>query len=146
MVNGSAADRLPGGPPGHRTRASRGVMISSAPKLRTDLTVREQQTPDGRFFVVKEPLSGNFFRIREAEHFIAQQLDGETPIEVVRRRTEHQFDTTLPAATLNAFITSLKAAGLLHGDAAPTTQPAGRRWRLRGNPLYLRFKLFDPDG
>jgi len=120
-------------------------MISSAPKLRTDLIVQERQTPDGRFFVVKEPASGNFFRIREAEHFIAQQLDGETPIEVVRRRTEHQFDTTLPAATLNAFITSLKAAGLLHGDAAPPTQPAGRRWRLRGNPLYLRFKLFDPD-
>ncbi len=107
-------------------RASRGVMISSAPKLRTDLIVQERQTPDGRFFVVKEPASGNFFRIREAEHFIAQQLDGETPIEV-------------------AFITSLKAAGLLHGDAAPPTQPAGRRWRLRGNPLYLRFKLFDPD-
>ena len=137
MLSAALPDTVP--------RASRGVMISSAPKLRTDLIVQERQTPDGRFFVVKEPASGNFFRIREAEHFIAQQLDGETPIEVVRRRTEHQFDTTLPAATLNAFITSLKAAGLLHGDAAPTTQPAGRRWRLRGNPLYLRFKLFDPD-
>ena len=136
---------LPGGPPGHRTRASRGVMIFSAPKLRTDLTVREQQTPDGRFFVVKEPLSGNFFRLREAEHFVAQQLDGETPIEVVRQRTERQFATTLPAGTLNAFVTTLKAAGLLQSEAAPATQPTGGRRRILGNPLYLRFKLFDPD-
>src|SRR5438874_1365935 len=145
MVNGRAAEMLPGGPPGHRTRASRGVMISSAPKLRTDLTVREQQTPDGRFFVVKEPLSGNFFRLREAEHFVAQQLDGETPIEVVRQRTERQFATTLPAGTLNAFVTTLKAAGLLQSEAAPATQPTGGRRRILGNPLYLRFKLFDPD-
>ncbi len=120
-------------------------MISSAPKLRTDLTVREQQTPDGRSFVVKEPVSGNFFRLREAEHFVARQLDGETPIEVVRRRAERQFATTLPAGTLNAFITSLKAAGLLQSEAAPATQPAGRHRRLQGNPLCLRFRLFDPD-
>jgi len=120
-------------------------MTSSAPKLRTDLTVREQQTPDGRSFVVKEPVSGNFFRLREAEHFVARQLDGETPIEVVRRRAERQFATTLPAGTLNAFITSLKAAGLLQSEAAPATQPAGRHRRLQGNPLCLRFRLFDPD-
>jgi len=98
-------------------------MTSSAPKLRTDLTVREQQTPDGRSFVVKEPVSGNFFRLREAEHFVARQLDGETPIEVVRRRAERRFATTLPAGTLNAFITSLKAAGLLQSEAAPATPP-----------------------
>src|SRR5213592_774476 len=145
MVNGRAAEMLPGGPPGHRTRASRGVMISSAPKLRTDLTVREQQTPDGRFFVVKEPLSGNFFRLREAEHFVAQQLDGEPPIEVVRQRTERQFATTLPAGTLNAFVTTLKAAGLLQSEAALATQPTGGRRRILGNPLSLRCKLFDPD-
>ena len=120
-------------------------MTSSAPKLRTDLTVREQQTPDGRSFVVKDSVSGNFFRLREAEHFIARQLDGETPIAVVRRRAERQFATTLPAGTLNAFITSLKAAGLLQSEAAPATQPAGRHRRLQGNPLYLRFRLFDPD-
>ena len=120
-------------------------MISSAPKLRADLTVQERETPDGRFFVVKEPVSGNFFRFREPEHFIAQQFDGETPIEVVRRRTEQRFTTTLPAATLNAFITALKDAGLLDTGDAPKKQRAGGRWRIRGNPLYLRFKLFDPD-
>src|SRR5438552_15685317 len=111
MLSAALPDTLP--------CASRGVMISSAPKLRTDLIVQERQTPDGRFFVVKEPASGNFFRIREAEHFIAQQLDGETPIEVVRRRTEHQFDTPPPAAPSNASIPSLKHAGLPPGTPPP---------------------------
>ena len=120
-------------------------MNPSAPKLRADLTVRERETPDGRFFVVKEPLSGNFFRFREPEHFIAQQFDGETPIEVVRHRTEQRFATTLPAATLHAFITALKDAGLLDTGDAPKKQRAGGWRRIRGNPLYLRFKLFDPD-
>src|SRR2546429_294984 len=103
MVNGRAAEMLPGGPPGHRTRASRGVMISSAPKLRTDLPVGEKKPPGGGFFVEKDPLSGIFSRLGEANPCVAQQLGGEPPMGVVGQGRERQSPPPPPAGTLNAF-------------------------------------------
>jgi len=53
-------------------------------KFRQDLIVSQQQTlpsAEDTAFVVKDPETGQFFRFREVEHFIAQQLDGSTPLE-----------------------------------------------------------------
>jgi putative peptide zinc metalloprotease protein len=119
-------------------------VIPSPPRLRTDLTVRRQETAGGVLFVVKHPVTGAFFRFRETEQFIARQLDGGTPLDVVRQRTEQAFDATLPTESLNAFIRSLEKAGLLE-TADATEQASRRRGRVRGTPLYLRFALFDPD-
>ena len=33
--------------------------------------------------VVKDPATGRFFRFKEPEYFIAQQLDGSTTLEVI---------------------------------------------------------------
>ena len=51
-------------------------MISSPPKLRSDLIVRRQETANGTFFILKNPVTGDFFRFREAEEFIARQPQG----------------------------------------------------------------------
>src|SRR5439155_12779049 len=116
---------------------------STQPKLRTDLTVSEQRTAGETIFVVKDPVRNRFYRLPEEAHFIAGQLDGETPLEVVRRRAEEKFHTSLPPAELNAFVGSLNAAGLLdtgkNGDGKP------RMRRVQGGPLNLRIKFFDPD-
>lgn len=120
-------------------------MIAAAPKLRRDLTVSRLETADGGFLIVKHPVSGRFYRFREAERFIAEQLDGETPLDVIRERTEEKFGASLGADTLNAFIHNLDKIGLLE-TGKPTAQPEpGRSPRIRGNLLYLRLALFDPD-
>lgn len=69
-------------------------------------------------FVAKEPDSGRFFRIGEAEYFIAQQLDGSTSLEEVRRLTETHFQTRLKPEALRACIERLDAAGLPEQRAA----------------------------
>ncbi len=51
------------------------------PKLRSDLVISRQ---DGAV-VLKDPVTGRFFRFGDAEHFITSQLDGATPLDVVRR-------------------------------------------------------------
>jgi putative peptide zinc metalloprotease protein len=122
-------------------------VLAAPPKLRGDLTVSQQQAAGATVCVVKDPVSGKFFRFGELEQFIADQLDGETPLDMVRQRTEEAFRATLPAQTLTAFIKSLEKGGLL--ETEETTERgkarAGRPGRIRGSLLYLRFPFFDPD-
>src|SRR5919197_1146953 len=99
-----------------RTEGSPRIVIPSPPRLRGDLTIREQQTANGTLFVFKDPASGAFFRLGPLEEFIVRQLDGATPLEAVRQRTEARFGSELPAATLAAFIQRLDKAGLLQGE------------------------------
>jgi putative peptide zinc metalloprotease protein len=94
--------------------------------------------------VVKNPSTGRFFQFREAECFIAQQLDGSTPLEVVRRRTEERFRSPLSDEALHRFIETLRRFGLLDGSG-PSPGTPGTGNRVRGSLLYLRFKAFDPD-
>jgi len=61
-------------------------MTSTLPKLRSDLDRRVQITPSGSVLLIKDPVSGEFFRLREAERFIAEQLDGFTPLNVLKSR------------------------------------------------------------
>ena len=120
-------------------------MIAAAPRLRRDLTVSRLETAHGGFLIVKHPVSGRFYRFREAERFIAEQLDGETPLNVIRERTEEQFGAALDVDTLNAFIKNLDKLGLLDTGTPAATRDPGRGPRIRGSLLYLRFAFFDPD-
>ena len=116
------------------------------PKWRSDLTVSPQPTAKGTVFVVKDPLTGDFFRFGETEWFIAEQIDGATPVEAIRQRAEEQFGAPLSAEALNRFIQNLAAAGLLeNGQAGRKRRGLGRRRRIRGSLLHLRFPVCDPD-
>jgi len=114
-------------------------------KLRSDLVVSQQETTEEISYVIKDPASRRFFRFREVEHFIAQQLDGSTPFDVIRRRAEEKFGAPLAQETLEQFIEKLRRLGLLEAEEAEFGQQTSRRGRIRGNVLYLRLKAFDPD-
>ena len=120
-------------------------MVPAPPKLRTDLTVSRQQTAEGSSCIVKDPIAGRFFRFRETEEFITAQLDGETPLDVVRRRTEERFAASMAPEHLDAFVARLEKAGLLDSGGPPAKARTDARQRLRGSLLYLRFPLVDPD-
>ena len=108
--------------------------VRPLPRLRGDLTISQQVTPEGIIFVFKDPLQNQFYRFPEEAHFIASQLDGKTELDVVRKRTEEKFGT--------AFIGTLTAAGLLDSGKDQIKPPAPF---VQGSLLYLRFRAFDPD-
>ncbi len=118
-------------------------MSSSPPKLRNDLTVSEQPTDGETVFVVKVPVTGQFFRLREAEWFIARQCDGTTPVEMIRQRAEEKFGAALTLESLSAFVKILEKAGVLETEPA-ARKNRKRQGRIRGSLLYLRVKLLDP--
>ena len=135
-------------------------MNSVPPRLRSDLEIKAQPAIDGPAYVVKEPISGSFFRLREAEHFIASQFDGQTSLEVIRERAEAKFGASLSSDTLSTFVRTLSKARLLETAGADAADAAGRSEAgsaragkagaprggiVHGTALYLRFKLCDPD-
>src|SRR5258705_6557536 len=140
-VTGRLRERIPAAFPPAVPKGA--AVLPSAPRLRSDLTVSRQQTAEGSSCIVKDPLSGKFFRFRETEEFIAGQLDGETPLEVVRRRTEERFAASMAPEHLDAFVGRLERAGLLETGSPPLQ--TGRPGRIRGSLLYLRVALLDPN-
>src|SRR3954462_4292090 len=119
-------------------------MISSPPKVRSDLKISRQDTDRGTFFIVKNPVSNSFFRLRETEQFIAHQFDGKTSLEQIRKRTEEKFEASLPPEVLDAFIKNLEKSGLLQSEDTAAKNAAPKK-RLAGNLLCLRYKFLDPS-
>jgi len=117
-------------------------MISSPPKFRSDLKISRQDTDRGTFFIVKNPVSNSFFRLRETEQFIAHQFDGKTSLEQIRKRTEEKFEASLSPEVLDAFIKNLEKSGLLEIEEAGEKRAKNKR--LAGSILYLRYKFLDP--
>src|SRR5437762_12580327 len=115
-------------------------MTNSPPKLRKDLTVVEQQIAGETISIVKDPVTGEFFRLGEAERFIAQQLDGATPLETVRQRAEEKFATSLPRETLDQFVKTLGKGGLLENGAS--RKKPSRPPRIRGTLLMQRVRFW----
>src|SRR3989441_13187754 len=89
------------------------VLTYERPKLRSDLRVSPQGEAEGATFVVKDPATGRFFRLRQAEQFIAQQLDGSAPLDVIKQRFEQKFGAPLPPETLKEVVEHLRRLGLL---------------------------------
>jgi len=119
-------------------------MSTDWPKLRDDLLVSRQEREGQTAFVLKDPVDNQFFRLKEEEHFIAAQLDGQTPLETIRQRAEEKFNVNLTRQSFANFVASLRKSKLLESSAADSHRKP-KRGRLRGSLLYLRFKLFDPD-
>jgi multidrug resistance efflux pump len=119
-------------------------MSTEWPKLRGDLRLSRRDRAGQAAFVVKDPVNGQFFRLAEADYFVASQLDGRTPAETIRQRVEDKFRVTLSPQALAAFVTSLRQSNLLEPDPSGPIR-GERRGRWRGSLLYLRFKLFDPN-
>src|SRR5437899_4974892 len=121
------------------------VLTYERPKLRSDLRVSPQGVAEGATFVVKDPATGRFFRLRQAEQFIAQQLDGSAPLDVIPQRFEQKFGAPLAPETLREFVEYLRRLGLLETESPRAGLRADPRRTFRGNLLYLRLKAFDPD-
>jgi len=123
-------------------------MIQSASpdlKLRADLLLSPQSAADAITYVVKDPVCERFFRFRETEGFILQQLDGTRSLEVLQAAVEERFGASLPLSTLEQFIAKLRRLGLLESETDQQIVARPRPKRVGGNLFYLRFRAFDPD-
>jgi hypothetical protein len=116
--------------------------IASPPRLRTDLIVSRQEAPAGPCFVLKDPRTRRFFRLREAEYSIARRLDGQTSLASVAATVAAELETEVSAATLVPFVEQLRRGGLLEGPVRPR---APARAALPGRPALGPLQGLRPD-
>jgi putative peptide zinc metalloprotease protein len=120
-------------------------MSVTYPKVRKDLVVSRQEASGQTAYIIKDPVTGRFFRFREEEQFIVEQLDGATPQDVVCKRVEDRFGVSCSSEIFSRFLKRLSDLGLIEREGPPVSQAPGRHRRVRGSVLYLRFMAFDPD-
>ena len=109
-------DRLENVPPpsvrdsaGHRPVALR---------RRPDLTIVPQEYGRHRYWLVKDPVSLQYFHLRDEEYAILDMLDGRTGLAAIKARFEKRFAPyRLPLETIHAFLGKLHECGLLLSDA-----------------------------
>src|SRR5215470_14360188 len=60
-------------------------------RLRADLGIEPQQYEGRTYFVLKDPVSLRYYRLKENEHFLLQFLDGKHTLEDAQKAYEKEF-------------------------------------------------------
>ncbi len=122
-------------------------MAHSYQKFRDDLIISQQDFEKVTYYVIKDPITHKFFRIKEFEHFITKNLDGKTPPPEIAERFQRHFKIRLPLDTLNRFIHRLETLGFLEGEISERElgKLQYRKRTLWGKLLFIKLKGFDPD-
>jgi putative peptide zinc metalloprotease protein len=122
-------------------------MDHAFPKFRDDLIVSRQEFEKVVYYVIKDPVTQKFFRVKEFEYFIAQNLDGKTSPEEITEKFSARFSIPLPLDTLNKFIQRLESLGFLESEASERelAQLQHQKLTFPGKLLFIKLKGFDPD-
>jgi putative peptide zinc metalloprotease protein len=123
--------------------------------LRRDLVIEAHKYEGKTFYVVKDPVSLRYYRLKDNEYFLLQFLDGKRTLEDAQKEYEkHYRPDRLKLEDLEAFAQQLFKAGLAQNDAPKAGRQLfdNRKKRLRRewfqaltNILYIKIPLFDPD-
>lgn len=121
-------------------------------RRRGDLHWQETPSDLGGRWRVKDPLTLAYHEVGADEHFLLEQLDGETPLEEVRRRYNQRFrPRSVSAEGVARFAAEALRKNLViadgRGQARDAAQQLARgrwaRWLLAA--LYVRLPGFDPN-
>jgi putative peptide zinc metalloprotease protein len=123
-------------------------------RRREDLIVVEQQFRGERYWVVKDPLSLRFARLREFEYAIWHALDGRTGLRQLVELFESRFaPQRIKVDEVSRFVTSLHQLDLLISEtpgqgemlvARRSERGWKKLWSKLANPLSIKFSVCDP--
>jgi multidrug resistance efflux pump len=111
-------------------------------ELRSDLVISSVEEGGELHYVIKDPRTNRFFRVKPLEHFLISQFDGTTSLDVVRRRASEEKNVLVSEEVLSRFAEKFRELGLLVRNDEP--EASSERPRERE---FLRFKipLADPE-
>lgn len=137
-------------PPGRCTvkGTTGGVVLDNAsPKLRSDLIVRAETEGAQAVYVIKDPLTGRFFRLRAPEYYLLSRADGVTPLAEAVRLTNERFGIQIPPAMAAAFFEKMERMLFFENPATEQVlSRLGTRSSMGHKSIWLiPLKAFDPD-
>ncbi len=108
-------------------------------KLRSDLAIETVEDNGKLFYVVKDPRSGRYFRIKPLEHFLITRFNGKRSLEDIRRDASEQRKVLVSEDVLLRFAHKFRDAGLLE-DSDDDAR------RVSGSSIFsMKFPLARPD-
>ncbi len=124
-------------------------------RLRRDLVIESQRYEGRVYFVLKDPVSLRYYRLKQNEHFLLQFLDGKRTLEDAQKAYERQYrPERLPLEHLESFAQQLLTAGLAQNESPRAGiqlfERRGKRRRSEWmqtltNILYIKIPVIDPD-
>ena len=120
------------------------------PFFRPDVIVSPQESDGKKFYVLKDPLTRKFFRVKEPEYLVIQNLDGKTSLEEIIQKLQTQFGLSATSETIDQFITQLESYGFLVSEESSreTTRLAYQTKRPKSlfqKIIFIKLKAFDPN-
>lgn len=124
-------------------------------RLRADLNIEAHKYEGRTFYVVKDPVSLRYYRLKDNEHFLLQFLDGKHTLEEAQKAYEREYrPERLRLEDLEGFAQQLLTAGLALSDSPKAGKQLferrGKRRRREflqtiSNILYIKIPVFDPE-
>jgi putative peptide zinc metalloprotease protein len=124
-------------------------------RLRGDLRIEPQKYEGKTFYVVKDPVSLRYYRLKDHERYLLGFLDGDHTLDDAQKAYEkHYRPDRLKLEDLEAFAQQLLTAGLAQNDSPRAgKQLFDRRKKRRRselmqtltNILYIKIPIFDPE-
>jgi len=119
------------------------------PKVRSDLRVSRQEASGQTFYIISDPITGKYIRLREPEHLIFKSLDGENSAGRVAEILKEKLDISIAPESIEKFIA--KFDEMLFLDTPRTEYLLAQRSEeakkasRRKSILHLRFETFNPE-
>src|SRR5947209_12821627 len=124
-------------------------------RLRADLAIEPQRYEGRTYFVVKDPVSLRYYRLKDNEQFLLQFLDGKHTLEDAQKAYEKRYrPDRLKLEDLEGFAQQLLNAGLAQNESPRAGHQLFERRRKRRrsewmqtltNILYIKIPIYDPD-
>ncbi len=124
-------------------------------RLRTGIKVRRQNFRGERWFVLENPFSNQFFRLRPAAYEFVSRLSRNRTVEEVWKECLEVFpEESAGQEEVIRLLAQLYHSNLLEYDVANDAQQLFERYKKRRhkevkarftNIMFMRFPLFNPD-
>src|SRR5262249_33785650 len=124
-------------------------------RIRPDLAIEEHRYEGRKFYVVKDPVTLRYYRLKDNERFLLRFLDGSSTLEKAQKEYERESrPERLRLEDLEGFAQQLLTAGLALSDSPKAGQQLYERRNKRKrtellqaltNILYIKIPVFDPE-
>ena len=124
-------------------------------RMRPDLKVQPQRAVGQTWWVIKDPVALEYYRLREEEYSILQQLDGNVSLDELKAEFDRRFaPRRITLSQLHWFIGQMHANGLIsagvpgQGHRLLERRKEKSHRKLMGtlsNLMSIRFRGFDPE-
>ncbi len=123
--------------------------MASYAKLRTDLVTAQVEIDGQTVYNIKDPITGNYFRLREPEYWLINQLDGKTSYENIAAGFQETFGFDIDADTIAKFVARLEELYFLDDGRAEQATSRLSYNATRGKSLFaklllIKLKAFNP--